>query len=420
MVMGLPAQAAPGDLDISFGDDGRVTTRSCSRCDNEAFAMAIQPDGKIVAAGDSFLHFSDKFEVTRYRPSGRLDPTFGGDGIVTTRFGRRSDDTASAVAIQSDGKIVAVGSRRNRSRARFALARYAPDGTLDSTFGGDGKVTSQFARESDDVAAAAAIQADGRIVAVGSSFLSHGQFALARYAPDGSLDSTFGGDGEVTTSFGPDDDAQPLALAIQPDGKIVAVGFIRHSIFDTEFALARYNVDGSLDPTFDGDGKVTTHAEGNDSDLAQGVAIQSDGKVLVVGLTGTPEVERFRFALARYNTDGSLDPTFGGDGKVTTSFTARSSDLANAVAVQADGKIVAAGTTFRDIDGLQKFALARYNPDGTLDSTFGVAGKVTTSFGKRTYDVASAVAIADGKIVATGASYGFVHAKFALARYLAA
>src|SRR5919106_930041 len=214
-------------------------------------------------------------------PPGDLDPTFDGDGKVTTDFAGGGDQ-AQAVAIQGDGKIVAAGIDRNLSGVGdLALARYNPDGSLDTTFDTDGLVTTDFIGQTDQ-AYAVAIQGDGKIVAAGRAFLgsTREEFALARYNPDGSLDTTFDGDGKVTTDFAAFND-NARAVVIQGDGRIVAAGFAVVS-GTNDFALARYNTDGSLDSTFDGDGKVTTDFAAA-SDIAHSVATQGDGRIVAAG-----------------------------------------------------------------------------------------------------------------------------------------
>jgi uncharacterized delta-60 repeat protein len=186
-----------------------------------------------------------------------------------------------------------------------------------------------------------AIQSNGKIVVAG---YAGGDFALARYNPNGSLDPTFSGDGKQMTDFGRFDGAN--GMAIQPDGRIVAAGFALNG----DFGLARYKPNGALDLTFSGDGKQTTDFGGG-SDGASGVALQGDGKIVAVGRGGPGD----DFALARYNPNGALDPTFSGDGMQTTDFGA-SGDGALGVALQGDGKIVAVGGGGPGGD----FALARY------------------------------------------------------------
>jgi uncharacterized delta-60 repeat protein len=337
--------------------------------------------------------------------AGVLDPSFGVAGTTTTNLSS-GKDAAFAVAVQDDGTIVAAG-QSSGAGGKFALIRYLDDGTLDTSFGGDGKVTTNLS-SAGDWANAVAIQEDGKIVAAGRASGGGGRFALVRYNPNGTLDSTFGGDGKITTNFTPGDD-EAFGVAVRAaDDTIVAAGFV-----DTgsggKFGLVRYNADGTRDTSFGGDGKVTTDLT-NKSDGAYGVAIQpADGKILAAGTAGFD-----KFALARYNTDGTLDATFSGNGKAITNFT-NGVDFARGVVVQGDGMIVAAG-----IADAEKFAVARYEVDGSLDLTFSGNGKAVTEFTPGV-DGAYGVALqpADGKIVAAGIAGG-ANRKFALARYLAA
>jgi uncharacterized delta-60 repeat protein/uncharacterized repeat protein (TIGR01451 family) len=395
----LPAAAvaAPGTLDPSFGTGGEVTTDFGGS--DSAEAVAIQSDGKIVAVGGTFSFPSGDFALARYNADGSLDPSFGSGGKVTTDFG--GFDAASAAVIQPDGRIVAAG---RSGSGDFALARYNTDGSLDTTFGNGGKLTTDFGGF--DAAFGVALQADGKIVAAGQGGPGGG-FALARYNTDGSLDPSFGSGGEVTTHFTSGFEVV-IAVAIQLDGKIVVTGQTFAGGFQ-QFALARYNTDGSLDTSFASGGIVATNF-GFDSAFGGALAIQPDGKIVAAGRAGTD------FLLARYNGDGSLDATFGSGGIVTTDFGGTVFDAAFGVALQSNGKIVAAGGTFNGFVGPSAdFALARYNPDGSLDASFGSGGKVTTDFGG--FDVARSVALqADGKIVAAGT--GGAGSDFALARYL--
>lgn len=398
------ALAAPGDLDSTFSADGKVTT-NFTRGADFADDVALQADGKIVAAGRASGRGGfGTFALVRYNPDGTLDTTFSGDGKRTTNF-TRGEDSAFGVAIQADGKIVSVGEAGGAG-GRFALARYNTDGTLDTSFGGDGKVTTNFTRR-EDLAIGVAIRADGRIVAAGTA--NFFRFALARYNTNGTLDTTFGGDGKVTTNFRNGVDVA-AGVGLQADGKIVAGGSASGFGRFSRFAMARYNTNGSLDASFSGDGKVTTDFARGD-DIADAVAIQPDGRIVAAGTANF-----LRFALARYNANGTLDTTFGGDGKLTTNFT-RGGDVARDVALQADGKIVAAGDAGFFGGFRARFALARYNPTGARDTTFSGDGKVTTSFSKG-FDSAAGVAIqADGNIVAAGRAGGS-GGRFALTRFL--
>ena len=277
------------------------------------------------------------FMLVRYNTDGSLDTSFDSDGLVTTDFG--GQDEAFDVAIQTDGKIVVVGE----SDDDFALARYNTDGSLDTTFDSDGLVTTDFGVDL-SAFAGVVIQLDGKIVVAGSAF--PGGFALARYNTDGSLDTSFDSDGKVVTTFG-----EGLAVALQPDGKIVVSGVTGG---DEDFGLIRYNADGSLDTSFDSDGKVVTTFGGIDvEENAFGVAVGPNGKIAAAGFA---TLEPISFAVALYNTDGSLDTSFSSDGKATTDFGGASS-IGNVVVFQPDGKIVVGGDSATD------FALARFLGD---------------------------------------------------------
>jgi uncharacterized delta-60 repeat protein len=396
-------------LDVTFGIGGKVVT-DFSGNSSQVRALAIQSDGKIIAAGYAGPSSAGAFALARYDVDGPLDTSFGVGGKVTTFF--NSSASASAVSIQSDGQIVVGGSAVVSGGDRFALARYNSDGSLDASFGNAGLVTTQFSDGSTiypTSISAMGIQPDGKIVAVGTAHAStmttiDGYFALARYNSDGSLDGAFGRGGTVfTTSSG---DSFATAMAIQPDGRIV-VGGSGHA---WQFLLQRYNGDGSLDTTFGSGGRETTNPFDGDFAGLSALTIQPDGKIVAAG--GAGYINSTYFALARYNSDGSGDMTFGYLGTVTTTVVDWSYDWAYAVAIQWDGKIVAAG-----YGGSSYFALVRYNSDGSLDTNFGPGGKVVTNFGMPGSAYALAIQ-SDGKIV-TGGSTGATGTtqSFALARY---
>jgi uncharacterized delta-60 repeat protein len=365
---------------------------------------------------------------------GALDTSFGNGGKVTTDFGG-TDDYAYAVAIEQPGKIVVGGSSGPGGR----LARYIKDGSLDTTFGSGGSVTTALG------VTALAIQDNGKIVAAGGG--------LARYNDDGSLDTSFGSggtvslsgvsfsaveiqdngkivaaahnaitrfnrDGSLDTSFGSGGSVSGTpgeALAIDPSGKIVVAGtaVVSHDWgFGTGFALARYNTDGSLDTSFGSGGSdVTDFPPYTDfpyrgSAFATAVAIQNDRKIVVVGGILVPITYR-AFAIARYNPDGSLDTSFGAGGAFITDVPDRST--AEAVAIQNDGKIVAIGNAESVPGGFEHdLALVRYDRDGSLDAGFDSDGRVYTDFGmsgSRADDFGNAVAIKmDGTILAAGST----------------
>ena len=379
------------DLDPTFGDGGIFIGYAVGA--NDSFnAAALQKDGKIVIAGNVIDPV--RFVVIRLTAEGSFDPTFGTGGIVTTAF-NVGDDVGNAVAIQKNGKIVVAGTAFIGGGNDFGVARYNTDGSLDVSFGTGGLVTTDFSGF-EDVGRAVAIQKDGKIVVAGQSDAGVGtDFAVARYNTDGSLDTSFGTGGLVTTDLSLNDSGN--AVALQKDGKIVVAGGSSAGVtFD--FAVARYNTDGSLDVTFNPTGSlpgtVTTDFTGG-SDRGNAVTIQKDGKIVVAGFASGD------FAVARYNTDGSLDVSFGTGGKVTTDF--GGTDRGNAVALQKDGKIVVAGRS--NAEGINDFAVARYNTDGNLDITFNPTGSLqgTVITNLEGTDRGRAVAIQkDGKIVVVG------------------
>lgn len=411
----------PGVLDPTFGGDGLVTT-SIMDGFSVATSMAIQPDGRIVAAGYAcaepggncqFYGARLKYALTRYLENGALDSSFGTGGIVTTEF--YGIDRANALALQPDGKIVVAGrSVAPGTPAAFALARYNADGSLDASFGTGGKVTTTFPDSIGDGAYSVAIQPDGRIVAGGGTrdAGSLDAFALARYNGDGTLDPSFGTGGLVKLSIdGRESEAR--AIALQPDGRIVAVGSVIRSPGPDGalFAAARYNSDGTLDTSFGTGGTVTTEI-GPLADAALAVAMQTDGRIVAAGIAYVGTTPHSDFALVRYYQDGTLDTTFGTGGKVTTAIAPETGlDSLEAIAIQDDGRIVAAGDSASDI------SLARYNPDGTLDTSLNGTGLITTNL-EPNFSGATSVAIQeDGKIVAAGRGFGGTNYDVAVMRY---
>jgi uncharacterized delta-60 repeat protein len=385
---------------------------------------------------------------TALAAAGDLDPSFGTGGVVTTDISGTASatnaDIVNAVAIQADGKIVAVGQCSFGflyidAHTSFCLVRYNFDGSPDAAFGSGGQVVTHIQQNSSshvatdtgstnypnisDIGAGVAIQSDGKIVAAGScSFTeSNADFCLARYNSDGSLDPSFGPyctshssdeaalgcsalfevPGEVVTdvagTFGSPGPANAddfaTGVAMQPDGHIVVVGYCQvGSKF--EFCLARYNTDGNLAGT-----AIT--AVGDTGSQAQAVTVQSDGKILVVGNDGNSG-----FRVTRYNSDVTLDIPFGNGG---TAFAAPGG-LAKGVTVQGDGKIVVAG-----LCGGGAACLARLDTSGSPDPSFADAGTLQASIGFG-YSAYYGVAVqGDGKIAAAGTCNGAT--QFCAARY---
>jgi uncharacterized delta-60 repeat protein/LPXTG-motif cell wall-anchored protein len=376
----LASAVSDGALDTTFGTGGKATT-DIGGGQDMGNSTALQSDGKIIVAGSS----GDDFAVVRYNTDGSLDTSFDTDGKATTDI-NGGIDSGQSVAIQSNGKIIVVGQGRSGLNQNFAVVRYNTDGSLDTSFDTDGKVTTDIGNSSSDIANAVVIQGDGNIVVAGES---SSDFAVVRYTTTGALDTTFDTDGKATTDIGTSSLDSGSAVAIQSDSKIVVAG-----TSSSDFAVARYTTTGALDTTFDTDGKATTDIGTSTSDTGSSAAIQSDGKIVVAGKSASD------FAVARYTTTGALDTTFDTDGKATTDIGTSTSDTGKSVAIQSDGKIVVAG------DDSSDFAVVRYTTTGALDTTFDTDGKATTDIGTSTSDMGkSAVIQSGGKIIVAGARF---------------
>jgi uncharacterized delta-60 repeat protein len=400
----LAQYTANGALDTTFGLNGKVITPIATN--DIAYDAALQADGKILLAGQAApLATIPSIALVRYQPTGALDQTFGFKipGSVTTVV-RGTIDEARAVAVQPDGKIISVGRARVTNRYYFAVVRQHSDGSLDNSFGNNGTIITKIGTgDTDSEARSVALQADGKIVVAGRLYdanninLSFYYFALARYNADGTLDQTFGGNGTVIVPA-PNESNEAFAIGIQPNGKIVAAGF-----YDTlagpqanyDMAVARLEENGSLDVSFGNNGVVTTDL-GSGIDAAYALSLQPDGKILIGGIGGVSA----DFALVRYNTNGSLDTEFGNNGKVLTPI-GTSLDEIRSIALQNDGKIIAGGST--RVGTQTDLAIARYNSNGILDTAFGNDGKVITPIASNSTDNASSVIIqASGKIIVVG------------------
>ena len=391
--------AARGDLDPTFGSGGKVRTDFGIRGSEIGWAVAVQRDRRVVVAGGMVGPYTD-FALARYTARGRPDPSFDGDGKLATDFG--GADAAHDVVIQRDGKILAAGLGSDD----FGLARYRPDGSLDPTFGHRGLVLTEILPGHVDSASSVLLQADGKIVAAGGTRglwrPGSSDFALARYLTDGALDRSFGVGGRVITPISSADD-HVFDLAVQPDGKLVAAGWSFQG-GGPHLALARYNPDGRLDSSFDADGIVLASfrsagahlaiqrdgklvvagggevmrftADGRlDSSFGEGgraragrvaaqdAVIQPDGKILVIGTVVTAS-ETGDFGVARLTVDGRLDPTYGRGGSVAAAFSSGSDDQALDGILLPDGKLVVSGMSNArpqaGVWGPWDFAVARY------------------------------------------------------------
>lgn len=322
---------------------------------------------------------------------GYLDSTFGVNGVVITDVSY--SDFAYGLVVQPDKKIIVAGSSFYKA-SDFSIIRYLNNGSLDSTFSGDGKLLIEV-HENTDKCYDVALQNDGKIVLAGFTYNnSDTAFAVVRLHPDGTLDNSFDSDGIVKTDFTQKEDVAQ-SVAIQSDGKIVVAGF-SYNGFHRDFAICRYNSNGSLDNTFGNNGKVLTDFNGND-DRLYSIGIQPNGKIVATGYTINLKTYNANVALARYNSNGSLDSTFGINGKVISDFSQE--DVAYALALQPDGKIVLAGKSFGTYGDIAVF---RYNSDGSLDNSFGTGGLVKTTVSNSDEFVHAVKIQDDGKIVAAG------------------
>lgn len=412
-------EAAPGDLDPSFARGGTLTTSFAGNAG--AAAVARQPDGRLVVAGSVGEVGPTSVALARYRTNGSLDRSFGSNGRVISSHEPAPGQepgwrTASDLIVQPDGKLVVAGSETGKE---MAVIRFNSDGSLDRTFG-DNAVASTN-RGGGGNAQSLIRQPDGKLVVAGTEFSGRvgGNLIVVRYNADGSPDASFGLNGRVSTAFGPE---EVIAgdLIRQPDGKLVAVGSYGEPRFRPgAVVLVRYEADGSLDPTFGAGGKVLTREHGR----AFAAALQPDGKVVVGGHT---DIEPETFMLARYRAEGSLDRSFGSRGRVTSRFSnpnfPNSDDsLVSDLAIQADGAIVAAGAASL----ATRFVLARYRSDGSPDRTFGFGGRLSTEFSSEVRDEATASAALlqpNRRLVAVGSfRTSRLNApnplKFAVARY---
>jgi uncharacterized delta-60 repeat protein len=418
LVLAVPAAAAPSDLDPSFGDGGFVLTEFASPAVVEpsharASAIGVQADGKLVAAGSFNDQFGNNggFALARYTAGGAPDGTFGADGRVITGFPGFTNVQGQAMTLLPDGGIVVGGTALSYATGDvFALARYTADGVLDPSFGSGGRVAEWLGNYTQGGVKALARQTDGKLVAVGTFDVAGSEaIGVARYNANGSLDTTFDSDGlALISSFYYWERPSARAVVVQPDGRIVVAAGLQSA----EVVLVRLNADGSLDTSFDLDG-IARPRYGQPFALA----LQPDGKIIEAGQA----YGGFSVVVSRVNPDGTSDTSFAGDGTAEVNFLSFDPvavySAALSVQIQANGKIVAAGVG----DGnTLHMALVRFNPDGTPDLGFGTGGKVLTVPTGATGAQASAVALqADGRIVASGHAYlANGNQVFALARYL--
>ncbi|HEX8752860.1 MAG TPA: Ig-like domain-containing protein [Solirubrobacterales bacterium] len=403
-----PALArADGQLDPSFGSGGVALAPAGGGVDDIATGVTVDPAGGIVAAGwenEGGGHYL--FTVTRLLADGAVDSSFGTSGATTAAVGTSNEDMASGVAIDSLGRIVLAGSARTASHEKnFGLARFTPTGQLDSSFNGFGVKYTEIGAAS-SVGSAVAVDSQNRILVAGSSFGGGNElFTIARYLPNGELDSTFGTGGIVATPLVGND--VPEAMALDSQGRIILAG--KAIAGGDDFLVARYLPNGELDHSFgQGTGYVRT-APGTSDDTAYGVAVDPQGRVVVAGLSSVNGTEEL--SAARYQPDGSLDPSFG-TGGVTIAPVGPGLEVSG-LALDAQGRPLIAGRV--EVGPHRDFLLVRLQENGSIDPTFGAGGIVVTPVGTGSSGAEALTIDPAGRIVLAGwAGNG----EFALARYI--
>jgi uncharacterized delta-60 repeat protein len=430
----------PGELDTTFNsggvEPGTNALLVAGAISSFAEGITIQDDGKILLCGGAYVDGVGNLAVLRLKSDGTLDTAFNSVGSNAITASNSAVDSGNSVNLQSNGKIVVGGGGQDNDDPAiqfFLLARFNTDGTLDTTFnsGGSKPGTNRVTISNAARSFAGAIQSDDKIVLAG--YIDNGgviNFGVARFTADGILDTTFnsGGaiPGTVSTLVGGGTSSFGIGVALQSDGKIVVTGFTSVDGANN-FGVARFTADGILDTTFNSGGAmpgtVSTLVGGGTSSSGAGVALQSDGKIVVTGFTLIDGVANF--GVARFTTDGILDTTFnsGGamPGTVSTLVGGGTSSVGAGVALQSDGKIVVTG--FTSIDGANNFGAARFTTDGILDTTFNsggaIPGTVSTLVGGGTPSVGRGVALqSDGKIVVTGYTSIDGDNNFGVARFI--
>ena len=411
-IINLQAQQA-GTLDNTFGNSGKVFTYFNSK--GGCRTVLLQPDGSIVAVG-STDNTGSKMALARYLGNGTPDAGFGNNGVIEQTI-KGFSESATVGLLQPDGKIIAAGYAFNQGGTTnddFTLVRYNSNGSIDNTFGVNGIAMNDLGGGLDRIWGAA-LQPDGKIVVVGESASTVAPYnyslIVARYKTNGTFDSSFGINGSIAATQPTKENIVGRSVAIQPDGKIVAVGVFTSGGVNN-FCAARLNANGTPDNTFGTNGIVNTLVA--QAAQSQSVAIQPDGKIIIAGTSNDPA--RGYFTMIRYNANGSPDNTFGTNGIVQSNVGNTSWGMA--VKLQPNGKILLTGygTTIIDQVSTMCFLMARYNTNGSLDATFGTNGAVFTPMGSNSA-YSNAIAIqADSKIILGGSSNFF--GGFGLARYM--
>ncbi len=389
---------------LTFGDGKTIIDVDVGTANDYVQTMALQIDGKILVAGFSYYsNYSSDYSIIRMNTNGSLDTSFDSDGKAIIPVGT-SYDEARTMALQTDGKILVAGQSSNSSgNADYSIIRLNANGSLDTSFDGDGKAIIPVGTSS-DVGQTMVLQPDGKILVAGWSYNSNGNldYSIIRLAANGSLDTSFDGDGKAIIPAGTSEDLG-YTMALQTDGKILVAGFSYNSNGNADYSVIRLSANGSLDPSFDGDGKAIIPV-GKSDDLGYTMALQSDGKIVVAGTSYDPSNNSYDYSIIRLTADGSLDASFDGDGTAIIDVGAQY-DQGHTMVLQPDGKILVAGSSDAiNTSNGNGYSIIRLTIDGSLDTSFDRDGKAIIPVGT-SYDKARTMALQpDGKILVAGYS----------------
>lgn len=401
---------AAGALDTSFDGDGKQTI-VFGAFEDTARGVAIDSQDRVVVAGDTYDVYRD-FAAARLTVAGALDGSFDGDGRKTLDLKANSNGTGNAVAVDSLGRTVVAGVSSGVTVYTFAVARYTPAGALDATFGGTGIVSFAFGAVYDFLFGMTIDSLDRVVLAGYTENGSGSDFAVARLTAAGALDASFDGDGKQTIPFGTAQFSS-TTVAVDSLNRVVVAGTTFNGS-NSDFSVARLTVAGALDASFDGDG-MQSITFGTGDDTAAGVAIDSLDRVVVAGTTENASVADF--AVARLTVGGTLDSSFDGDGKQTIDFGA-SYEAAFGVAIDSLNRVVVAGYSFNGSDN--DFAVSRLTVAGALDPSFDGDGRQTISFGTTNEGAAGVAVDSLDRVVASGGASDGLNSNWAVARLTSA
>jgi len=409
----MPTQ---GTLDTTFNNTGTVVTDFVSNGESKAYSVTIDQNNNIIVAGYVYINGSVDYALARYLPNGTLDTTFNTTGIVVTDFVSNGDwhSIANSVTIDQNNNIIVAGYVEINGSVDYALARYLPTGVLDTTFNNTGTVVTDFVSNGESQANSVTIDQNNNIIVAGYVYNINGEdYALARYLPTGVLDTTFNNTGTVVTDFVSNGESQANSVTIDQNNNIIVAGYVEIN-GSADYALARYLPTGVLDTTFNNTGTVVTDFVSNGESQANSVTIDQNNNIIVAGINGSMYIS-VDYALARYLPTGVLDTTFNNTGTVVTDFVSNGDSKAYSVTIDQNNNIIVAGYVY--INGSVDYALARYLPTGVLDTTFNNTGTVVTDFVSNGDSRAYSVTIdQNNNIIVAG--YVYINGEdYALARY---